>query len=56
MEKLGLISKCNKLTPWYDEMMIAPKMSRDVSICIDITKSIENIATYLRNTFTARFR
>lgn len=39
MEKLGVISKYDKLTPWYDEMMIAPKKSRDVHICKDITKT-----------------
>ena len=39
MEKLGGISKCDKLTPLYDEMMIPPKMSRDVHIYIGITKT-----------------
>ena len=39
MEKLRVISKCDKLIPRYDEMMIAPKKSRDVHICIDITKT-----------------
>ena len=39
MEKLGEISKYDKLTPWYDEMMIAPKKSRDVHIYIEITET-----------------
>ena len=39
MEKLRVISKCDKLIPWYDEMMIAPKKPRDVHIYIEITET-----------------
>ena len=56
MKKFGGISKYNKLTPWYNEIMIAPKMSRDVCIYIDIAKTNQRKCTKLINTFTAMIR
>ena len=36
MEKVGVISKASEPTPWCARMVVVPKMSGRVYICIDL--------------------
>ena len=43
MEKLGVISKVDKPTIWYAGMVVVPKKSGDVRICIDLKPLNESV-------------
>ena len=43
MLKLGVISRVVEPTQWCAPMVIVPKPSRDVRICVDLTKLNENV-------------
>ena len=43
MEKLGVISKVDKPTLWYAGMVVVPKKSGDVRICVDLKPLNESV-------------
>jgi len=43
MEGLGIISRVNEPTPWCAAMVVVPKQSRAVHICVDMKPLNENI-------------
>ena len=54
MEKLGVISKVEKSTLWCAGMVVVPKKSGDVCICVDLKSLNENVLR--ENTSTTRGR
>lgn len=45
MEKLGVITKVKNPTEWYAGMVVVPKRSGDVRICVDLKPLNNNVAT-----------
>ena len=43
MEKLGVIRKVEKPTPWCAGMVVVPKSNGKVRICVDLTKLNESV-------------
>ena len=43
MERMGIISKIDTSTDWYAGMVVVPKQSGDVRICVDLKSLNKNV-------------
>ena len=43
MQKLGVIKKVSEPTPWCAVIVVVPKKSGDIRICVDLQPLIENV-------------